>query len=105
MVEIVTGLLRQRFPPKRIFFIQNQLRRVLNWSRILQASTVPIVHFWCTNWNSYFFLTYVVMMFVPELYTFKFDDDHIPVDRQSLLEYADQMKLNRNLIVGQREQR
>jgi hypothetical protein len=101
MVEVVTGLVRQTFPPKRIFFIQNQLHRVLNWSGILKASTVPIVHFWCTNWNSYFFLTYVVMMFIPELYTFKLDDDHIPVDNQSLLEYANQMKVNSNLIVGQ----
>jgi hypothetical protein len=75
--------------PTRIFILQNYMHVLLDFRVILEAARqCPVVHVWCTNWNSFFFLTYVLMMFVPERFVMKMDDDILPLDGSSFTDYV-----------------
>jgi hypothetical protein len=61
----------------------------LNFSAILKAcGPYEVLHVWLTNWNSFFFLTYVLMSFVPERFVLKIDDDQMPNDRAGLARFV-----------------
>jgi hypothetical protein len=89
MREIVAGLCEQTHPPARIFIFQNLMHVLLNFTRIFSVASVPVIHVWLTNWNSFFFESYVLMGFVPERFVLKIDDDHIPTDKVSLARFVD----------------
>jgi hypothetical protein len=101
MAMLVNGLVRQTKPPARIIILQNAMHVLLNFSAMHKVSrSVPIFHVWCTNWNSFFFLTYVLMSFVPERFVLKIDDDLIPTDWTSLATFLRTAE-RPNVIVGQ----
>jgi len=64
------------------------------------ASKVPVFHFWCTNWNSFFFLTYCSMMFLPEPYTLKNDDDCFLSGPEGMRPWFAYLRDRPNTIVG-----
>jgi hypothetical protein len=73
---------------------------LLKFSRIFAtAGSLPISHVWCTNWNSFFYLTYVVVMFLPERFVIKCDDDVIPEDMTGIERYV-KIAVNRDVIIG-----
>lgn len=67
---------RQELKPKEIIVVQNRNHVKFDFNKIDKYSQIPVRHVWCTNWNSYFFLTYSVMMFINEQYFIKVDDDY-----------------------------
>jgi hypothetical protein len=100
MDALISGFRRQTHPPTRVFFIQNRMHILLNFTRILAtAGSIPISHVWCTNWNSFFFLTYVVVMFLPERFVIKIDDDQAPIDMTGIKRYI-AIATNRDVIIG-----
>jgi hypothetical protein len=88
MSLLAANLSRQTHPPRRFFILQNSMHLILNFTRILNSTTLPIVHVWCTNWNSFFYLTYFLGMFVPERFVLKIDDDHIPSEKGGLARFC-----------------
>jgi hypothetical protein len=73
---------------------------LLNFTAIAAAAgSVPVFHVWCTNWNPFFFLTYVLVMFAPERFVVKVDDDHILIDRNGFANYIG-VATRHNAIVG-----
>jgi hypothetical protein len=100
MYELITAIVRQTHPPCRIFILQNCMHVLLNFSTIMMAAkSLPVFHVWCTNWNSFFFLTYSLMMFVPERFVIKIDDDNIPIDPNGIATFV-RTAMNKNVIVG-----
>jgi hypothetical protein len=100
MEALVGSLVRQIQAPTRIFFLQNRMHVLLNFSAIRAAARgTPVCHVWCTNWNSFFYLTYVLVMFLPERFVVKIDDDNIPIDRTGIRRFV-KAAVPRNSIVG-----
>jgi hypothetical protein len=100
MGQLVAGLSAQTRPPARIFILQNAMHLLLNFTAIFGATDIPVTHVWFTNWNSLFFVTYVLMMFVPERFVLKIDDDDIPTNSASLASFVD-AAVRADVIVGQ----
>jgi hypothetical protein len=88
MRQLVAGLSEQTHRPTQIFILQNAMHVLLDFKGILNVASIPIRHVWFTNWNSFFFVTYVLMSFVPERFVLKIDDDQIPTDKSSLARFV-----------------
>jgi hypothetical protein len=84
MKELVAGLAQQTHPPTQIFILQNAMHLLLDFKGILSVTSIPIRHVWFANWNSFFYMTYLLMSFVSERFVLKIDDDFIPTDKSSL---------------------
>lgn len=98
--EAVEATMTQIEKPKRIVVFQNTMLTAFDFNTITQISSVPVNHFWCTNWNSYFFMTYMSVMFLHERYFIKMDDDHIPTSPRSMTDWLQYMKENPNQMIG-----
>jgi hypothetical protein len=98
MGHLVAGLSGQTPRPTRIFIFQNRMHRLLDFTRIFSVASVPVIHIWLTNWNSFFFESYVFMSFLPERFVLKIDD-HIPTDHVSLASNVD-TAVRENAVVG-----
>jgi hypothetical protein len=99
MGPLITGVCQQTHRPTRIFILQNAMHVLLNFTRIFSVASVPVAHLWFTNWNSFFYIFYVLIMFVPERFTLKIDDDLIPTDTVSLATFVN-AALQQDVIVG-----
>jgi hypothetical protein len=74
---IFQSFMFQTILPTRIIILQNMIKRVFDFPQLTGASKVPLLHVWATNWNTFFYLTCMVMMFLPEPYSFKLGDDQV----------------------------
>jgi hypothetical protein len=52
--------------PARILVLQNMMKPIIDFKAIRRVARVPVHHVWASNWNTFFYLTYVVMVFMPE---------------------------------------
>ena len=100
MRHSIMSVMSQTVKPKAIFILQNRMHVTFNFTRLSQMSEVPLWHIWATNWNSYFFLTYVVMMFIKEKYSLKMDDDVFPSSLTSFEDFVGRIQRNKNTIIG-----
>lgn len=96
----IRGAMSQTVKPKQIFILQNRMHTIFDFNFLANISTVPIWHFWATNWNTYFFLTYVVMMFIEQKYALKMDDDSFPNSVTSFEQLLKHVRARKNTIVG-----
>jgi hypothetical protein len=100
MRELFEAAMRQTHLPTRIFILQNRMHVLLNFTSIYAATgNMSVLHVWCTNWNSFFFLTYVLVRFVPERFVIKVDDDNIPIDRTGFANYLN-VAIREDTIIG-----
>jgi hypothetical protein len=100
MYEFIAAVVEQTHRPSGIFILQNYMHVLLNFSRIMMAiKSLPVFHIWCTNWNSFFFLSYSLMMFVPERFVRTIDDNNIPIDPIGIETFV-RTAINKNVIVG-----
>ena len=100
MRQSILSVMSQTVKPKAIFILQNRMHVTFNFTQLVQLSEVPIWHFWATNWNSYFFLTYVVMMFIKEKYSLKMDDDMFPWSMTGFENFVARISRDKNTIIG-----
>jgi hypothetical protein len=56
----------QLIAPTRIVILQNMVKKIIDFKAIRQVTRVPVHHFWTTNWNTFYSLNSVVMVFMPE---------------------------------------
>lgn len=75
MKRSIEALEMQTIKPSSIYIVQNKMFTHFDFFLLESYTKIPIKHMWCTNWNSYFYLTYCVMMFIEDLYYMKIDDD------------------------------
>jgi hypothetical protein len=98
--DMLKALKQQTYQPDRIIVFQNQAHRTFDFRPLMKLCPVPLHHVWLTNWNSYFFMTYIPMGFLHEPYTLKMDDDQIPTDTRAIEKYVTIMKTLPNRIIG-----
>jgi hypothetical protein len=58
--------------------MQNMVKKGIDFEAIRQMTRVPVRQVWATNWNTFLYLTYVMMVFIPEPSSLKTDDDQVP---------------------------
>jgi hypothetical protein len=100
MSLLFQSIMFQTVLPTRVIILQNTMKRLFDFAQLTQASKVPVLHVWATNWNTFFYLTYMVMMFLPEPYSFKLDDDEVCDDQRSIEVYLRALEDNPNMFIG-----
>jgi hypothetical protein len=98
--EVIAGLMWQSIAPTRIVILQNMTKKIIDFEAIRQATRVPLHHVWATNWNMSLYLTYVVMMFMPEPYSLKIDDDQVPAGNYFIVRSSKTLEGHPNSLVG-----
>jgi hypothetical protein len=55
---------------------------------------------WATNWNTFFYLTYLVMMFLAGPYSFKLDNEQVCDNANDPENYVPAIEENPNTFIG-----
>jgi hypothetical protein len=100
MSTIFQSLVFQTILPTGIIILQNMMKRVFDFPQLTGASKVPLLHVWATHWNTFFYLTYMVTMFLPEPYSFKLDDDEVCDNPNDPENYVRAIEENPNTFIG-----
>ena len=76
LIRSIKTLNMKNEKPNQIIVVQNRMHTTFDFNSLEKVTEIPLRNFWCTNWNSYFYLTYSVMMFIKDKYFIKIDDDY-----------------------------
>lgn len=94
---------KQNLKPAQIIVVQNRMHTRFDFKSYENLTKIPIRHVWCTNWNSFFYLTYSVMMFIEEKYFIKIDDDHFLDSEETARSMHEYITHHPNTMVGSKK--
>jgi hypothetical protein len=100
MQRMFETIKRQTRQPSRILVFQNEAHRVFDFSKFTEFNFSALHHVWLTNWNSFFYMTYVAMSFMRESYVLKIDDDMFASRRDAFATYLNAAKMQPSSIIG-----
>jgi hypothetical protein len=83
-----------------ILVFQNRAYQTYDFRALQPLSPVPIQHVWLTNWNSFFFMTYLPMAFLPYDYVLKVDDDFFPRHSRAIEDWLNLTDRHPNSLIG-----
>lgn len=90
----------QELKPTEIIVFQNRMHVTFDFIDVCKLTNIKVNHFWCTNWNSFFYLTYAAMMFIEEKYFIKTDDDYFVNETNAAKRLYNHITRNPNTMVS-----